>query len=306
LFTNEKRARHKPATAPLDHPEQLVAMGAAAPGRPPERSVHVKRLTLLSAALLLAAIAVPASAVAKTTVTMSGSTSVAPLAIKLAKTYLKSHKKVKFKLAQGGSDIGVADAAAGRVSIGNSSRDPKPTDPGGLTFNKIARDAVCIVTHPSNRVSGLSQEAVVGIFSGQIRDWADVPGSTTTGPIDLVVRNAASGTKDAFQKLFMSKTEVSSSAQAKASNGLVQQAVKSDPHAIGYVSLAFVPGLNDANYQGVACNLQNAKSGQYPAVRNFYMVTRGAPTGAAKSFIDWIIGNPKARQIVATDWVPLS
>ena len=65
----------------------------------------------------------------------------------LAKAYLKQYPgRVKFKLAQGGSDVGVADVAAGRVSIGNSSRDPKDSDPGGLVFNKIAKDAICVIT----------------------------------------------------------------------------------------------------------------------------------------------------------------
>ncbi len=59
-------------------------------------------------------------------------------------------------------------------------------------------------------------------------------------------------------------------------------------------------------YNGVACNLQNAKTGEYGGVRNFWMVTRGAPTGAAKAFISWIRTSPKARQIISTEWVPLS
>src|SRR4051794_7183429 len=88
------------------------------------------------AAAGLAAAAVPATASATPVITMSGSTSVAPLAALLAKAYYK-HNHIKFKIAQGGSDIGVADVAAGRVTIGNSSRDPKPTDPGGIVFNKI-------------------------------------------------------------------------------------------------------------------------------------------------------------------------
>src|SRR6476469_5072085 len=98
--------------------------------------------------------AAPAAAVARPVITMSGSTSVAPLAALLAKQYVKTHK-IKFKLAQGGSDIGVADVAAGRVTIGNSSRDPKPTDPGGITFNKIAKDAICVVTNPGNPIANL-------------------------------------------------------------------------------------------------------------------------------------------------------
>src|SRR5262245_63235043 len=108
---------------------------------------------LLTAAVVSVALApgAPADTSAKraTTITMSGSTSVAPLAARLAQKYVQSHN-VQFRLSQGGSDVGVSDVAHGRVSIGNSSRDPKPTDPGGLVLHKIARDALCMDTDTSS------------------------------------------------------------------------------------------------------------------------------------------------------------
>jgi phosphate transport system substrate-binding protein len=267
----------------------------------------VKRFSLLATAVLMSAL-FPAAAAAKPVVSMSGSTSVAPLAIKLVRAYLKTHSKkaaITFKLAQGGSDIGVADVAAGRVTIGNASRDPKATDPGGIQFNPIARDAVCLVTSPGNSLANVDQATVKAIFSGQVQDWSEVPGSPISGPIDVIVRTAPSGTQDAFQKLFMGSTTVKSSAAAKASNGLVQQAVKTDKGGIGYVSLAFTQGVNPVAYQGVGCTLRDAKAGTYPAVRTFYMVTRGAPTGPAARWINWIQHSPAADKIIATDWVPL-
>ncbi|GAC1438873.1 MAG: phosphate ABC transporter substrate-binding protein [Solirubrobacteraceae bacterium] len=267
--------------------------------------MHRNRLVALCCVAGVMA-AVPASASAVPTITASGSTSVYPLFTKLARQYLKfSHHKVKFRAAQGGSDIGVADVAAGRVTVGNSSRDPKPTDPGGLVFNKIARDAICLTTNPGNHLANLSQAAVVGIFSGAIRDWSNVPGSNIKGPIDLVTRTAASGTHDAFQKIIMGSTNVSTTASEQASNGLVQQKVSSDPQAIGYVSLAFVGSNNPVGYAGVSCTLQNAKSGQYGAVRNFYMVTRGNPSAPVQKFINWTLHNKSAQKITASEWVPL-
>jgi phosphate transport system substrate-binding protein len=277
---------------------------------------HVR---LAGAALVAAALAVPAvsfghqtgvRAAAKKTkvpvVTMSGSTSVAPLAAKLAKRYLKQFpNSVKFKLAQGGSDVGVADVAKGRVTIGNSSRDPKPSDPSGLNFNKIARDAICVVTNPGNTIGDVSQSTVQDIFSGKVRDWSDVAGASASGPINIVVRTPASGTQDAFQKLFMGTAKIADSAAQKASNGLVQQAVKSDKQAIGYVSLDFAQGLHSATFKGTACTLRDAKSGAYEGTRNFWMVTRGAPTGPAKKFISWIQSNPAATKIISTEWVPI-
>lgn len=260
------------------------------------------RLALGAAAAL--ALGAPAAAAAKTTITMSGSTSVAPLAAKLAKAYIKTHRGVGFKLLQGGSDVGISDVAHDRVTIGNSSRDPKPTDPPGLVFNKIARDAVCLITNDANPLGNLSTAQVQGIFSGAVRDWSGVPG--TGGTIDLVGRTAASGTYDAFNKIFMGANRLSTTMAQKASNGLVQQTVKSDPNGIGYVSLAFTRGVHTVAYNGVSCNLRNAKSGQYGGVRNFFMVTRGAPTGATKKWIRWVQKNATAQQIVATDWVPLA
>jgi phosphate transport system substrate-binding protein len=253
--------------------------------------------------LLALSAAGPASAAAPV-ITISGSTSVFPLEQVLAKEYIKTHK-VKFKLAQGGSDVGISDVAAARVTIGASSRDPKPGDPNGLKFNKIARDAICLVTNPKNKLSNLSQATIQGIFSGTIRDWSQVPGASVKGTIDLFGRTAASGTQDAFQKIFMGDKTVTSSIAAKASNGLVQQGVQSDDNGIGYVSLDFVSGTNISGYNGVACNLRNAKSGEYQGTRNFWLVTRGAPTGAAKTFISWVQSNAKAQKIVATHWVPL-
>jgi phosphate transport system substrate-binding protein len=260
-----------------------------------------------TAVAVVAAVAIPASASAASVVTMSGSTSVAPLAGLLARSYLNTKHlkgKVRFKLAQGGSDVGVADVAAGRVSIGNSSRDPKPTDEG-VVFNKIAKDAICLVTNPSNKLPNLTQDQIKAIFSGDVRNWEDVPGATATGPIDLTVRTPASGTQDAFQKIFMGSATVSSTAAAKASNGLVQQAVQSDKNAIGYVSADFTKGTNSAAYQGVGCSLANAKSGQYGGTRSFYMVTRGAPKGATAKFISWVQNASAAQKIIATHWVPL-
>ncbi len=270
-----------------------------------------RRLRLLVATGAVAAVAgaaVPAAASAAPVITMSGSTSVAPLAALLAKGYLKQYpSRAKFRLAQGGSDVGVADVAAGRVTIGNSSRDPKDSDPGGIFFNKIAKDAICLITNPQNRLGNLSQSQIQQIFSGQIRNWEDVPGATTSGPINLVVRTAASGTQDAFQKIFLGSVNPTSAASAKASNGLVQQTVQSDKNAIGYASLDFVKGTNVAQYQGVACNLRNAKSGEYGGVRNFWMVTRGrARTGSPlQKFLFWVQNSSRAQRIVGTHWVPL-
>jgi len=98
-----------------------------------------------------------------------------------------------------------------------------------LVFNKIARDAVCLVTNPGNPIGSLSQSQVQAIFSGSVRKLEPGAGRAGDRTIDVIVRSAPSGTQDAFQKLFMGEQQVTPSASQKASSGLVAQTVRSDP-----------------------------------------------------------------------------
>jgi phosphate transport system substrate-binding protein len=264
--------------------------------------------TLIISMVLALILAVPATAAARRLI-IGGSTSVLPLAQKLATAYHKAFPKIPAPSVSGGqSDIGIQGAATGRFDIGDSSRDPiVGVDPSGLVFTKIARDGVCVITNPSNPVSNLSQESVEGIFTGRIRDWSEVPGATATGPIDLFDRDGASGTQDAFQHIFLGETlKISPSATAETSNGLEQNAVAADKQAIGFVSFAYTAGVNAVGYEGIACNLRNAKAGQYAGVRNFWMVTKGVPKGEALKFISWVTsGNKATKEIINSSWIAI-
>jgi phosphate transport system substrate-binding protein len=266
--------------------------------------VRAHRTLVLSLALVLV-LAVPTGAAARRLI-IGGSTSVLPLAQKLASAYHKSFPKIAAPEVEGGqSDIGITGAASGRFDIGDSSRDPLPTDPHHLVFTKIARDGVCVITNAANPISNLSQESVEAIFTGRIRDWSEVPGAGISGPIDLFDRDGASGTQDAFQHIFLGETlKVSPSATQETSNGLEQNAVGADKQGIGFVSFDFTAGVNAVGYQGVACNLRNAKSGQYAGVRNFWMVTKGSPKGEALKFLLWVTsGNAITKSIIGSSWI---
>lgn len=263
--------------------------------------------TVIVSLIATLVLAVPATAGASALL-LSGSTSIYPLMIQLAAAYHKATGQPAPKVEQGTSDAGIDEVNDGKVDIGDVSRDPIiGVDPTGLVFTKIARDGVCIITNPKNPLANLSQEEVKAIFTGNVREWSEVPGAKISGSIDLVDRVASSGTQDAFQNIFLGETlKISPSAEAEESNGLVQNKIRTDPNAIGFVSFDFTPGTNAVGYQGIPCTLANAKSGQYQGVRNFWMVTKGAPKGASAKFIDWITsGNKITKKIIGTDWIPI-
>jgi phosphate transport system substrate-binding protein len=253
-------------------------------------------------------LAVPATAAARALL-IDGSTSIFPLMTQLAAAYHKATHKPEPKVGQGTSDAGISDVNDGRVDIADVSRDPIiGVDPKGLIFTKLARDGVCVITNDKNPIKNFSTEEIKSIFTGTVRDWSEVPGAGISGPIDLVDRVSSSGTQQAFQNIFLGEgTKISPSAEAQESNGLVQNKVRTDEDAIGFVSFHFTSGVNPVGYQGVACNLQNSKSGQYQGVRNFWMVTKGKPKGETKKFIEWVTSskNSIAYKIISSDWVPI-
>jgi phosphate transport system substrate-binding protein len=268
----------------------------------------LKRPSFVVLLVILSLASVPAIAQASA-VLIDGSTSVFPLMNQLAAAYHKATHQPTPKVGQGTSGVGISDVNAGRVDIGDVSRDPIiGVDPAGLVFTKIARDGVCIITNPANHLTNLNQQTVQQIFTGQVRNWSEVPGATASGPIDLFQRVSSSGTQDAFQNIFLGEQlKISPGASSEESNGTMRQAVIGDKNGIGFASFAFTSGANAVGYQGIPCTLSNAKSGQYQGVRNFWMVTKGVPKGATAKFIAWVVkpGNKIVRKIVASEWIPI-
>ncbi len=269
---------------------------------------RIRRFTAAVAVASVLGVAAPAAASALTTISISGATASFPLVSLLAQKYVKLHpNKVKFKITQGGAQIGVNDVSKGKVTIGDVSRDPLSTDPPGLVFQPIARYGICVVTNKSNPLSNLTTAQLVSIFTGKTRSWAGLPGATASGTIDLISRTSVAGVLTNFQTILLEGKKVSTLAEEKPSEGLLRQQVESDPNSIGFVSnyQSDKGTVNAVGLNGVACNKTTVQSGQYSGTARFYEVTKGKPTGAALAFIAFILHNSQARKIISSQWVPI-
>ena len=271
--------------------------------------MHRPRRRTAVLALVAALVVAPAAAyAASTTISLSGATASFPLIELLtAKYHNLKHGKVSFRVSQGGATVGIQDAAAGRVSIGDSSRPPASTDPTGLVFYPVAKYFVCVVTNPANPVSNLTAAQVQQIFSGKVRSWSQVSGAKATGPIDVYTRTSVAGVLTTFQNTLLGGAKVGTFATQEASEGLMQNAVKKDPSAIGFLSDYFglASGINAVAYNGTGCSVANVVSGSYPGVSDFYEVTRGPASGAVEAFIYWIQSSSTAKKIIESNWIPL-
>ncbi|HOM42573.1 MAG TPA: phosphate ABC transporter substrate-binding protein, partial [Bacillota bacterium] len=228
-------------------------------------------------------------------ITINGSTSVQPLAEELAKVFKDKNPNTTIDIQGGGSGVGIKSAADGVVDIGMSSRDLKPEEKSLKEF-KIAVDGIAVIVNPKNKVEDLSTEQIFKIYTGEITDWKEVGGDS--GEITVVTREEGSGTRGAFIELtkIESKSEgdrTVASAITQGSTGAVIATIAGDPNAIGYASFGSAKestGIKMISIDGKACTEENIYSGEYKISRPFLMLTKAEPTGLAKAFLDFILG----------------
>jgi phosphate transport system substrate-binding protein len=219
------------------------------------------------------------------TITEAGSTTVQPLAEKLAAAFKEKNPDVTVTIQGGGTGVGIKSTADGTVDIGAASRELNPDEPK-LIKHLLAKDGIAIVVNPSNPVTGLTKDQIIKVFAGEITSWSEVGGSS--GTITVVAREEGSGTRGAFQDMVMGKTLITDKAILQPSNGALRISVSTTPLSIGFLSLGYVDNTVKAlAIDGVACTQENSKSGKYPIVRPLYFLTKEQPTGLVKAFIDF-------------------
>jgi phosphate transport system substrate-binding protein len=239
-------------------------------------------------------------------ITIVGSTSVQPVAEKLATEYMKTNPNVKITVQGGGSAVGIKSAQDGTASIGTSSKSLSANESAGLTQYEIGKDGIAIIVNNNNALTGLTMDQVKGIFNGSITNWNQVGGSDAQ--INVIVREDGSGTRDAVQDIVLGKlsngTKVAfvKSAIVQSSTEAVQQAVAQDPNAVGFISFASVNSTKALQINNVAPSEATILDGTYKIQRPFLFLVKGDPKGAVKSFIDWVDG-PEGQAIIKSDKV---
>lgn len=237
------------------------------------------------------------------TITEAGSTSVQPLAERLADVFMQMHPKVTVTIQGGGSSVGITSADEGTVDIGAASRELKPSEPP-LVKHLLARDGIAIVTPPANTVTGLTKDEVRRIFADEVTNWSQVGGADAE--IIVIAREEGSGTRGAFEEMVMGENLITSNAILQLSNGAVRTTVSTTPNSIGFLSFGYLDtSVKALAVDGVEGTVENAKNGSYPIVRPLYFLTKEAPTGLGKEFIDFCLSAEGQSIVTDEGFIPV-
>ena len=253
----------------------------------------------------------PAPAAGPYTITVGGSTSVAPLMEMFKAEYERLHSNITITISASGSGDGIRGAPAGTFEIGMTSRDLTPTEKGtDIREILVAIDGIGVIVNNNNQVSGLTQAQLRDIYTGAITRWEQLGAAARgmIGPIAVVSRESGSGTRGAFEEILNFRDQLVSGAIEFASTGAVLAEVSRNVHAIGYVSLGSVNNAIKAlEIDGVTPSTPNVQAGSYKIARPFILLTRrsGTLNPNTQAFLDWTL-SPAGQNLVKRSWISVN
>ena len=107
-------------------------------------------------------------------ITVGGSSSVAPLMEELIEGYKLLNPGATIQLQITDSTTGVNSTIEGAYTIGMASRELKDSEKEKLQEVPIALDGIAVIINKNNAVTDLSKEDVRNIYVGDIATWAEL------------------------------------------------------------------------------------------------------------------------------------
>ena len=234
---------------------------------------------------------------------VAGSSTMLPLAEKLAEAFSRDRGGFSVFCEGGGSSAGIVALRRGVIDVALLSRDVRDQeDAQNVRCLPYARNAVAFVVHPSNPVSDMSVEQIRAILVGDVADWTTVGGKA--GDIRIISRKIGSTTLQSVNDLVLHGEDLADNAVQAASVAELLNRVAVDPQAVGFVSYADMehcpPDLRGrikiVTVNQAPMQRETILSGRYPLTRVLYFAFLEERTSVAQAFLDFVLG-PHGRQI---------
>lgn len=110
----------------------------------------------------------------KGSLTIRGSSSIAPLMEKLAEDYKAYNPNVDITVLSTDSGDGLTAAIRGECDLAMSSRSLEDYETELLTSETIGMDAIVLIVNDDNQISDLTSKEIKKIYDGTIKDWSEL------------------------------------------------------------------------------------------------------------------------------------
>lgn len=163
---------------------------------------------------------------------------------------------------------------------------------GGYVEMPFCKDPLAIIVNARNRLINLTEEQLRDIFNKKITNWKQL-GRPEAG-IVLVVPGKSTAAYENFGHLALKRKEILYDIMTNLSPTALE-VVKRFPAAISFVTHGAIGKAGGV--KTVKVNGLSPKDKGYPYFQEFSFVTKGEPTGAAKTFIDFALSK-KGKEII--------
>ena len=275
--------------------------------------VEVIRKIIIISLIALSVAFIHLSPISAKDVTISGSSTVMPLAEAAAEVFnLEQHQYV-VSVTAGGTGAGILGIAERKYDIAMASRalaeDEKQRFGSNFREFKVGLDGISLAVSEKIYQAGvksLSREQIQKIYSGNITNWKQVGGPDED--IYVISREEGSGTRDDFNEAILGNRNAETpGVDTVANSGAeVKTAITGSDRAIGYLGFNYLGGgVRAIAFDGIPPSYENIKLDIYELKRQLYFYTFGDPTPGARAFIDFVQG-PEGQKIAAKEgFIPI-
>ena len=291
----------------------------------------MNRSIVFSAAMVTAALNLPALAADTKTIAIDGSSTVFPISEAIAEEFQKATKgAVRVTVGISGTGGGFKKFCRGETDISNASRPISKEEiaackTAGIEFYElpIAFDALTVVVHPKNNtlkcvaIADLKKMWEPGA-QGKVTTWKSVNDQWPDQPLKLFGPGADSGTFDYFTEAVNGKAKASrGDYTASEDDNVLVTGISGDPNAIGYFGFAYyaadpskLKALDIDWGKGEGCvkpSIETVIGGTYnPLSRPLfvYISKKSAERAEVKDYVTYSLANA-APLISEVKYVPL-
>lgn len=220
---------------------------------------------------------------------IGGSGSMIGAARSFSELFEKSRPGLRIDLEPGSSASAITGVRAGRLDVGLVGHAISLTDRTGFHVVPVKKEAILLMTYPTNPVTGLSLAQICGIYLGQISNWAQVGGEDQA--IVPFTRRKNSMIRRIFLGTAFGNDDAVEEKAFRIAKDKVLRTLRKIKGSLGFaptsVEIAEASGVKILAVDGNEPTRQNVRQGAYPFSRTLLVISADPPSGIV---LEWING----------------